>query len=178
VTERRATLTLNWRPIAPAQRVDDFLEVAPAPAPVEAKPERQVERRSIGRRLENWGMWANASPSRGGGSDNMTAVICENMRRHAVGELHPPAPVNDRIDTPDAELINRAFVKLPDIHRGVLHWTYVVCAKPRGVAGACGFPSAEYGVRLGDAQAAIEAVVGGVGEPRTVKSAIQKRPGP
>jgi hypothetical protein len=168
LTERRTTITLKWRPAGPpARRLDDFVEVRAesAQAPYRQRPaERQVERRSIGRRLENWGAWANAGPSRGGGADNMTAVICENMRRHAVGELHPPAPVNDRIDVLDAERINRAFIKLPEIHRGVLHWTYVVCAKPWAVAGACGFPTREYGVRLGDAQAAIENAAGGIGE--------------
>lgn len=171
MTERRTTITRNWRPTsAPAKRIDDFQEVPveanvaqPAPTPA---PARVIERRSIGRRLENWGMWANAAPSRGGGSDNMTAVICDNMRRHAVGELHPPAPVTDGIDLADAERINRAFTKLPDIHRAVLHWTYIVGAKPWAVAGACGFLSREYGVRLGDAQAAIEEIAGGIGEQR------------
>lgn len=169
MTERRNTITLNWRPAGePARRIDDFAEIPHlvAPAPVRQQLERRDERRSIGRRLENWGAWSSNAPSRGGGSNNMTAVICENMRRHAVGELHPPAPVNDRIDVPDAERINRAFVKLSEIHRGVLHWTYVVGAKPWAVAGACGFLTREYGVRLGDAQAAIEDLAGGVGEQR------------
>jgi hypothetical protein len=177
LTERRTTITRGWRPDAPAQRVDDFLEAppapAPAPAPIEAKPARLVERRSIGRRLENWGAWNNMGSRSGGGADCMTGVICESMRRHAVGELHPPGAVNDRIDIPDAEAINRAITKIPEIHRWVLHWTYVVCSKPWGVAGACGFPTSEYGVRLGDAQAAIEAVVGGVGQQRAIKSVVE-----
>lgn len=168
MTERRTTIGLNWRPAGqPARRYDDFAEIAYEKPPTpEAAPERQVERRSIGRRLENWGAWANAGPTRGGGADCMTGVICDSMRRNAVGELHPPGPVNDRIDIPDAETINRSITKIPEIHRWVLHWTYVVCAKPWGVAGACGFPTREYGVRLGDAQAAIEGVVGGVGDRR------------
>lgn len=167
MTERRAVITLGWRPQgAPARRRDDFVEVANAPALAQQQPEPQVERRSIGRRLENWGMWANAAPSRGSGGNIMTAVICENMRRHAVGELHPPAPVNDRIDVPDAERINASLARIAQEHRWILHWTYVVCAKPWGVAGACGFPTREYGVRLGDAQAAIEAAAGGIGEQR------------
>ncbi len=168
MTERRITITRGWRATAPAQPVDDFDEVPAEPARQVTKPApvRQVERRSIGRRLENWGAWANMGSRSTGGADCMTGVICDSMRRHAVGELHPPAPVNDRIDIPDAEAINRAITKIPEIHRWVLHWTYVVCAKPWGVAGACGFPAREYGVRLGDAQAAIEAAVGGVGQAR------------
>ena len=168
MTDRRTTITRGWRPSdTPARRIDDFAEVPAEAAPIAQQPARQVERRSIGRRLENWGAWANAGPSRGGGgADCMTGVICDSMRRNAVGELHAPAPVNDRLDIPDAETINRAITKIPEVHRWVLHWTYVVCAKPWGVAGACGFPTREYGVRLGDAQAAIEAAVGGVGERR------------
>jgi hypothetical protein len=171
LTERRTTITRAWRPEGAASvRVDDFQELGAEPAPTRVAPirvaERVIERRSISRRLENWGMWANAGPSRSGGSDNMTAVICENMRRHAVGELHPPAQVDTRIDMVDAEAINRAITRIDELHRWVLHWTYVVCAKPWGVAGACGFPTKEYGVRLGDAQAAIEEAVGGVGTLR------------
>lgn len=165
LTERRTTITRTWRPTTPAPRVDDFQEAPAEPVRMPERrrqPERQVERRSIGRRLENWGMWANMGNRGGrGGSDNMTAVICENMRRHAVGELHPPAPVNDRIDVPDAESINRAIDKIDEPHRWVLQWTYVECAKPWGVAGACGFPTREYDDRLRVAQEAIEAVVGG-----------------
>lgn len=161
--ERRPTITRGWRPAgAPARRLDDFQEVSAVPTPaVPPQPARQVERRSIGRRLENWGMWANMDNRPGGSrSDCMTGVICESMRRHAVGELHPAAPVNDRIDVPDAEHINVGITRIPEPHRWVLHWTYVVCAKPWGVAGACGFPSREYDQRLAAAQAAIEEIVG------------------
>lgn len=94
MTERRATITRSWRPPgAPARRVDDFQEVAAEPEPAKPQPARQVEvreeRRSIGRRLENWGMWANMD-NRGGGSgaDSMTGVICESMRRHEIGRAH------------------------------------------------------------------------------------------
>ena len=179
MTDRRTTITRGWRPQgAPARRVDDFVEAQAEPARQAPKPApaRQVERRSIGRRLENWGAWANFLGNRGSsGADCMTGVICESMRRHAVGELHPPAPVNDRVDIPDAEAINRAITRIPEIHRWVLHWTYVVCAKPWGVAGACGFPTREYWIRLGDAQAAIEAAAGGVGEQRAIKSVVETK---
>lgn len=168
MTERRATITLGWRPQgAPARRSDDFVEVANDLVPAQQQHEHQVERRSIGRRLENWGMWANTDTRSGSSrSDCMTGVICDNMRRHAAGVIGPPAAVNDRIDVPDAERINLGITKIAEHHRWVLHWTYVVCAKPWGVAGACGFPSREFGVRLGDAQAAIEDAAGGIVEQR------------
>lgn len=159
MTERRTTITRDWRASAPARRHDDFLEVAAESPVVEQPPARLVERRSIGRRLENWGMWANLDSRGSRGGDCMTGVICESMRRHAVGELHPPAAVNDRIDMVDAERINVGITKVDEAHRWVLHWTYVVCAKPWAVAGACGFPSSEYGARLAAAQLAIESIV-------------------
>jgi hypothetical protein len=163
VNAERTKITLNWRPAgAPAQRLDDFEEVG---GEVTQRQERRQrievvpERCSIGRRLENWGAWANMDDRGGrGGNDCMTGVICESMRRHAVGELHPAAPVNDRIDVPDAERINRGITKIDEAHRWVLHWTYVVCAKPWGVAGACGFSTREYPTRLANAQRAIEIV--------------------
>jgi hypothetical protein len=157
----RGILTLKWRPTGtPTRPLDDFVEVYEQTKPAEPVPPRQVERRSIGRRLENWGMWANMD-NRGGGSgaDCMTGVICDSMRRNAIGEIGPAAAVNDRIDVPDAERINVAITKIPEADRWVLHWTYVVCAKPWGVAGACGFPAHEYDARLRQAQAAIESVV-------------------
>jgi hypothetical protein len=165
LTERRAKITLGWRAGAPTERVDDFDEVPAEPVRTperrllpELREERIEERRSIGRRLENWGMWSNLD-NRGGGRGNcITGVICENMRKHAAGEIHPPAPVNTRIDVPDAERINSAFLQLPEMHRGVLNWTYVVGAKSWAVAGACGFPTREYDQRLAEAQAAIESV--------------------
>lgn len=164
MTERRTTITRTWRPATPAPRVDDFEEAPAEPVRMPERrrqPERQVERRSIGRRLENWGMWANMdNRGSGSGADCMTGVICESMRRHAAGVIGPPAPVNDRIDVPDAERINVGITKIAEPHRWVLHWTYVVCAKPWGVAGACGFPTREYNDRLMAAQEAIETVVG------------------
>lgn len=165
MTERRATITRNWRPAAaPAPRVDDFEEASAEPARMPERrrqPELIEERRSIGRRLENWGMWANMGGSHGSRSDCMTGVICESMRRHAAGVIGPAAPVNDRIDVPDAERINAGITRIDQAHRNVLQWTYVVCAKPWAVAGACGFPSSEYGARLAEAQAAIEAAAAG-----------------
>lgn len=170
MTERRTTITRNWRPAAaPAPRVDDFEEASAEPTRMPERrkqPEFQVERRSIGRRLENWGLWANTGSSGRGAGDCMTGVICESMRRHAAGVIGPAAPVNDRIDAPDAECINLGITRIAQAHRNVLQWTYVVCAKPWAVAGACGFPSSEYGARLVEAQSAIEAIVGGLGAQR------------
>jgi hypothetical protein len=164
VTER-TTITRNWRPAAPAPRVDDFQEASAEPVRMPERrrqqPEVVAERRSIGRRLENWGMWANMGGHSRRDSDCMTGVICENMRRHAAGVIGPAAPVNDRIDVVDAERINAGLAHIDQEHRNVLQWTYVVCAKPWAVAGACGFPSSEYGERLLAAQQAIEDAVAG-----------------
>lgn len=175
MTDRRATITRNWRPTgSPARRIDDTVEVLERPqVTAEQAPARQIERRSIGRRLENWGAWANMDPSRGGGgsSDSMTNAFCREMREYerlfgkrkvidTDTRVSPPAEAVHRIDVLDAERINCAFPRLPEMHRAVLQWTYVVGAKSWAVAGACGFPSREYDARLVDAQQAIEAVVG------------------
>jgi hypothetical protein len=166
LTERRATITRTWRPAgAPARRLDDFDQVEAEPATVRTLPCRQQpelieERRSIGRRLENWGMWANMDAHSRSRAACMTAAICDSMRRHAAGVIGPAAPVNDRLDVPDAERINAGMAGIAQEHRNVLQWTYVVCAKPWAVAGACGFPSCEYDDRLRAAQETIEAAVG------------------
>lgn len=170
MTERRQLLTRMWRPAGePARRLDDFAEV-PCPPPVLLRPKDDpeesaegIERRHIGRRLENWGMWANMDKrSLMSDGDCMTQVVCANMLRNSKEALKllPPVVVYSRIDVPDAEAINVAFADLPELHRAVLNWTYVVCAKPWGVAGACGFPTREYETHLEAAQAAISTAVG------------------
>jgi hypothetical protein len=167
LSEPRTKITLTWRPAgAPARRHDDFIEIGGAsattrtvtPRPLQIVPARRAA--DIGRRLENWGMWANLDNRPGAGrAACMTGAICDSMRRHAAGVIGPAAAVHDRINVPDAELINAGMTRIEQQHRAVLNWTYVVCAKPWAVAGACGFPTCEYGERLAAAQAAIESVV-------------------
>jgi DNA-directed RNA polymerase specialized sigma24 family protein len=158
LTERRTTITVGWRPAgAPARRVDDFLEVAAEPEPLQQQPERRVERRNISRRLENWGAWATSRGSRG--ADCMTGLVCESARRAALGDVWSGHEVRDRIDARDAERIQAAIPKISQDQRWVLNWTYVEGQKESVVAAACGFPLREYAQRLVDAQAAIESVV-------------------
>lgn len=166
MTDRRTTISLIWRPTgAPARRYDDFDEVPAEAAPIQQKSACQVERRAIGRRLENWGQWANARGIVEASSN--AAAIYENARRAGlVDQNRLSQTYAQHIDVADAERINTALTEIDARHLGVLQGTYVSCLKPWAVAGACGFLTREYGVRLGDAQAAMEAAVGGVGEIR------------
>lgn len=165
MTERRTTITRTWRPAgAPARRQDDFeqidgMPVEPAPPPtrridLDAPP--RAERRGIGRRLENWGAWANARGSRG--PDCMTGAICESLRRSELGDVWSGHQVSDRIDPLDAARIQAAFAKLDQQHRSILHWTYIAGERDRVVAKLCGFPRLELEERLIEAQSAVESV--------------------
>lgn len=158
MTDRRTTITRNWRPPgAPARRIDDFQEVAadatPAPPMVAEKAPEYRPDTDIARRLENWGAWANARGSRG--PDCMTGAVCDGMRRSELGDVWSGHQVRERIDAQDAERIQLAFARLPREHREVLHWCYIMGAKEGVVAAVCGFPRREYGERLEAAQAAI-----------------------
>lgn len=165
MSEQRTTITRAWRPTGtPARRHDDFIEIGGAnattrtltPAPLKVVPARRAE--DIARRLENWGWWAKAKE--GKGADCMTGAICDRARRAAVGNLLAGPLDDERINNVDAERINSAFVKLPEVHRHILLWTYVEGMKEGVVAKACGFPRHEYGVRLAEAQNAIESWAG------------------
>lgn len=132
--ERRATITLNWRPAGePARRFDDFAElprVAANDAPVPAAPED--DRREIGSRLENWARWLTTSTGPRAAS-SPTAAFCDRLRLEAEGDTSKSPGERRRIDEDDALLIELAMRGLETKHRLLLYWCYIRQAQPEVV---------------------------------------------
>lgn len=162
MTERRATISLNWRPAGtPARRIDDFAELPHLPTndvPAPAAPARP-DRREIGLRLENWARWNNANESRGPSSQ--TGAICERLRRAAEGTATTSGERRS-IDEQDALLLERGMRELETRHRMLLWWCYIRQAMPEVVCRKMGIahrPSTVFLEQFYQAQAAIESVV-------------------
>ena len=141
MTDRRTTITRGWRPHgAPARRVDDFVEAQAEPARQVPQPVtvRQVDRRHIGSRLENW------------------ARLYHQMR----GTEQP----HDRriFDQADAQLLERMMPALLTFQRCLLWWCYVKRETPEGAClmlGIANKPAVQFVAAFVLAQSAIEALV-------------------
>lgn len=161
--ERRATITLNWRPAGePARRFDDFAElprVAANNAPIEAAPEQ--DQREIGLRLENWARWLTTSAGPRAAS-SPTAAFCDRLRIEAEGDTSKSPAERCRIDEDDALLIERAMPKLETKHRMLLYWCYIKQARPEMVCSRMGIPQRPATVFVSmfrNAQAAVEELI-------------------
>jgi hypothetical protein len=118
-----------------------------------------TERRDIGWRLENWAAWCLGSE--GGGSRNtcMTGVI-HDMGRQANGiDVPPPIIAGRRIDSNDAYLVGRAMIRVTFDQRRLLGLHYVDAQRKGYIAALLRFPPALFERKLGEAQAAVEAVL-------------------
>lgn len=129
MTDRRSTITLNWRPAGqPARRMNDFAEVAYEP-PVEAPKPPAPDRRSIGLRLENWGRMVRPDRPR---SISPTAAFCDRLKREAMGDC---SGVDDRrsVDEADAWLLESCMRELSTQHRRMLWLCYVEMESPDAI---------------------------------------------
>lgn len=116
-----------------------------------------TEREDIGLRLENWARWATARGSRG--ADCMTGAICEGMRKAALGNVWSGHEVRDQIDEPDAMRIEVGMRQLAVQHRLMLHWCYIVQARPEVVCRKLSIavrPASVFVTLFREAQEAIE----------------------
>ena len=82
-------------------------------------------------RLENWARWANARNRRR--NDTMTGVICDNLRRAALGNVWGGAEVRDPFDEDDARHVEAAWRALREPHKSMLWHCYIDNARPEVV---------------------------------------------
>lgn len=124
MTERRATISLGWRPTGmPARRHDDFEEVPAESTPAQPQPERQVEQRGLESRMQNWAKWCTTWG--GYPRDRVaTAAFCDALEEAALG---PKPSTGDRrkIDEDDAKAIERSLWQLTNLQRDILRLHYV-----------------------------------------------------
>jgi hypothetical protein len=131
LTDRRATLTLTWRPVGThARRFDDFAEVPyDQPLPTRAPEAPEPDRRDIGIRLENWARMVRPDRER---AISPTAAFCDRLKREALGDQ---SGVDDRrsLDEADAWLLESCMRNLPTPQRRMLWLCYVEMESPDSI---------------------------------------------
>lgn len=124
MTDRRSTITLNWRPAGQsARRIDDFAEVPYTPRNATRRQERQDHTSSpIHERLQNWARWANAKERHIARS--ATAAFCDRLKKEA-GLLESFSDERRRMDDEDAYQIERGLFHLRATQKAILRYHYV-----------------------------------------------------
>lgn len=160
MTDRRTTISLNWRPSgAPARRHDDFAEVPYAkPQPRRRQDTARPDTSDIDQRLQNWGRWANAEHRRI--NRTATAAFCDRLRREA-GLHQDHSDERRRLDDDDAYLIERALDPLRGTQKAILRMHYVDGRVWQAILRVLQFPVKRelFDSLLVNAQVAIESVV-------------------
>lgn len=119
-----------------------------------------MEKKFIRDRLLNWSLWARQRT--GGKLKCMTGVVCDSLRRNALGEVwsgHGTGPV---VDPADAELVERAWKVLTPKHKALLLWTYIHGANPGFICRRLGIaarPASIFDLELNWAERAIDAAL-------------------
>lgn len=92
----------------------------------------------------------------------MTGFICDRMRAAAVGELHTSGGGGDRLDSADADLVERAWKTLQPKHRELLRWHYIRGASPGVICRRMGIkprPTSIFDLELARAEREIDRVL-------------------
>jgi len=116
-----------------------------------------IARGTITERLENWARWATARNRRG--SDCMTGVICESMRKAALGNVWSGNTVTTPIAEPDALAIERGMRHLTNFSRLLLHWRYITQALEPVICRKLSIKPPEFAEKLCAAHDEIEQIV-------------------
>jgi len=160
LTDRRTTISLNWRPAgAPARRHDDFAEVPYVkPQPRRRDDTAHPDMGEIDKRLKNWGRWANADYRRI--NRTATAAFCDRLRREA-GLHQDQSNERRQLDDDDAYRIERALDPLRGTQKAILRMHYVDGRAWQAICRVLQFPVKRdlFDSLLVSAQVAIESVV-------------------
>lgn len=160
MTERRTTITRSWRAPTPARRIDDFVEVAAEPEP-QPEPARQVERRAIESRMQNWVRWCSTWGCYPRGDEDSAARAIRIAYEAKFGCAGNASAERREIDEQDAMLIERSLWQLPPVQRDILRLHYVRRRAWFDICRIVGVRVSRRGFaeRLAEAQAAIESLI-------------------
>lgn len=120
-----------------------------------------MDKKDINMRLENWARWATAFNS-GRPSDSMTGIICESMRKAALGDVWSGHQIREEGNTADALAIERGMRFLTMEWRMLLWWHYIKRQIPEIICRKMGYaarPSSIYQEKFISAQQAIAEIV-------------------
>lgn len=88
----------------------------------------------------------------------MTGIVCERMRKAALGNVWSGVGPRAELDDWDAQEVEQAWCKLPPRHREILRWWYVRRARAEMICRRLGikpFPQTVFALELARAEEAI-----------------------
>ena len=88
----------------------------------------------------------------------MTGIVCERMRRAALGDVWSGHGTERKVDHADAELVERAWKTLEPKHKELLRWHYIRNASPGFICRRLGIaarPASVFDIDLARAEEAI-----------------------
>jgi DNA-directed RNA polymerase specialized sigma24 family protein len=88
-----------------------------------------MNKQGIRARLENWAQWSRR-PIHGKGPGSMTGIVCDRLRRAALGNVWSGVEARTVIDEQDAQLVELAWRSLAPKHREILRWHHIRNAPP------------------------------------------------
>lgn len=119
-----------------------------------------MDKRSIRDRIGSWAAW-----SRGGrrqGMECMTGVVCDNLRRAALGDVWSGAGNVQQLDGADAALVERAWKTLAPKQKELLRWHHIRNAAPGMICRRMGIaarPASIFAIELARAEEALGRVL-------------------
>jgi hypothetical protein len=108
-------------------------------------------------RLDNWACWSRGGARRGGG-ECMTGIVCDSMRRAALGDVWTEHGAGRQIDNADAALVERAWKTLAPKQKELLRWYHIRNAAPGMICRRLGIaarPASVFDIELARAEEAI-----------------------
>lgn len=115
-----------------------------------------MDRRSIRDRIGNWAAWSRGGTRRG--SECMTRVVCDSLRRAALGDVWSGHGGGQQVDAADAELVERAWKSLAPKHKELLRWHHIRNAAPGMICRRLGIvarPASIFAIELARAEEAL-----------------------
>lgn len=115
-----------------------------------------MDRKSIRDRIATWVAWSRGSTRRGG--ECMTGVVCDSLRRAALGDVWTGHGAGQKSDTADAALVERAWKSLAPKQKELLRWHHIRNAAPGMICRRLGIaarPASIFAIELARAEEAL-----------------------
>lgn len=112
-----------------------------------------MDRINIRDRLLNWALWSRGGTRRG--TDSMTGIVCDSMRRAALGDVWSGHGTGLKVDDTDAALVERAWKTLAPKHKELLRWHFIRSATPGFICRRLGIaqrPTSVFDIELARAE--------------------------
>jgi hypothetical protein len=99
----------------------------------------------------------------------MTGIVCDGLRRAALGDVWSGHSAGRTLDSVDAQLVERAWKSLAPKHKELLRWHYIRNAAPGFICRRLGIaarPASVFAIELAHAEDAIDSALQRMGPAR------------